>query len=236
MTRLLRSPLLLLTVPAVMVLLALGSWQVQRLMWKEDLIAKAEARVDAPPIPVAEALRLHKAGGDTEYLPVEAVGGFESPEVAHVFGTYDGRAGAYVFQVMTLDDPAGRLLLVNRGFVAQEDWAETYTLPNAAAFTGLVRNYEETGGISAAVRPTGQQSELMFTRDIAALAERLVPGREAAVLPFAIDSTLPTELPRGGTTRLEFRNAHLGYAITWFGLAGALIVVVVLRLRQKARS
>nr|WP_305888943.1 SURF1 family cytochrome oxidase biogenesis protein [Parvularcula maris] len=214
-----------------MVLLTLGTWQVQRLQWKEDLIAKAEARVDAAPVSIAEALGRAEAGEDTEYLPVSAVGGFESPDVAHVFGTWEGRAGAYVFQAMTLDEPEGRILLVNRGFVPQDQWAESYELPDAEAFTGLVRNYGPERGLSAAVAPDAG-SNLLFTRSIEVLADELAPGRKDAVLPFAIDSTLPTELPLGGTTRLEFRNAHLGYALTWYGLALGLAGVTFVLLRK----
>ena len=62
--------------------------------------------------------------------------------------------------------------------------------------------------------------------DPEALAAYLTPGEEGLYLPLAVDSTLPTALPRGGTTRLAFRNAHLGYALTWYGLAAGLVVVV----------
>jgi surfeit locus 1 family protein len=233
MIRALRSPLVLLTIPAVLVLVFLGTWQVQRLQWKEDLIAKAEARVSAEPLPLSAVLAARSAGEDTEYTPVRAVGGFETPDVAHVFGTYEGRAGAYVFQAMTLGEPSGRILLINRGFVPQDQWAESYELPNAESFTGLVRNYQSETGISAAVRPDESGSGLLFTRDIETLAAILVPGRESRVLPFAIDSTLPTELPRGNTTRLEFRNSHLGYAITWYGLAVGLIGVTTVLYRRR---
>ncbi|GGY50166.1 SURF1 family protein [Parvularcula lutaonensis] len=217
---------------AVAILLTLGTWQVQRLQWKTDLIATVEARIDSPPVPLAQALAMYAAGEDIEYLPVRAMGGFPSTKVAHVFGTWDGQPGYYVFQAMRLDEPEGRTLIVNRGFVPQDQRAEAYPLPDAAAITGLARRYEGVTGIAAAVEPKGtRDSGTFYDRDLSDLAAYLAPGED--VLPFAIDSTLPTELPKGGTTRVEFRNAHLGYAITWYGLAAALIGVVFVMSRKR---
>jgi surfeit locus 1 family protein len=215
---------------AVLILLALGTWQVQRLNWKTELIAKVEDRMDAEPIPLAEALARLRAGDDIEYLPVAAVGGFPSDRVVHVFGTHDGRPGAFVFQAMRLDD--GGTLLINRGFVPQDERRTSYPLPNAGAFTGLVRFYEGETGVARAVNP-GETDGTLFTRDREVLLEALTGEVPNDALPFALDSTLPTAIPEGRTTRLAFRNAHLGYAITWYGLAIALIVVMVLRLRRR---
>lgn len=211
---------------ALAILLGLGSWQVQRLQWKTDLIAAVTARVAAEPVPL-EAIDLSSPPEKLEYQPVAVTGGFPSPRVAHVFGTYDGAAGYYVFQSLALDDGSERLLLVNRGFVPQAEKRDTYPLPDAERLTGLIRAYDGEPALARAMAPTAREGEgIFFTRDRVALASYLTPGAEARYLPFALDSTLPTVLPRGGTTRVEFRNAHLGYAITWFGLAAALFVVV----------
>ena len=64
-----------------------------------------------------------------------------------------------------------------------------------------------------------------FSRDPMLFAE--AQGRSTAtVAPYMIDAsfdaTLPGGLPQGGETLVAFHNNHLGYALTWFGLALAL--------------
>ncbi|MEO1042926.1 MAG: SURF1 family cytochrome oxidase biogenesis protein [Pseudomonadota bacterium] len=222
----LRPVLLICASLATLVLCGLGTWQVQRLSWKTDLITQVEERADLTPVPLLSVLDEGAREEDTEYLPVSVTGGFPSEKVAHVFGTFEGQAGYYAFQVMRLDDGSDRLLLVNRGFVPQDAQAPSYPLPNAEKLTGLIRHYEPARGLAAAVAPKARLADgVFFDRDLQVIAAYLTPGQEDRYLPFAIDSTLTTDLPRGNTTRLDFRNAHLGYAITWFGLAAGLVVV-----------
>nr|WP_281373789.1 SURF1 family cytochrome oxidase biogenesis protein [Parvularcula dongshanensis] len=208
----------------MIVLVSLGTWQVRRLAWKEDLIAKVEARVDQPPVPLGEPLSMIGAGQDPEYLPVEVQGGFLTDRTAHVFGTYDGVAGWYVFQPFR-PDGTDETLLVNRGFVPDEARQPTYTPPDAAAMTGLVRRFESGRGLAAAIAPPDEPAAgSYFSRRADPLYEAFADVGGTA-LPFYLDSTLPTALPEGGTTRIEFSNRHLGYVLTWYGLAAALLAV-----------
>lgn len=238
MSLFMRRPLLFMLVAiGTAILIALGTWQVQRLAWKTKLIAKVEERVGQEPIDLADALTALGRGEDIEYLPVRLTGGFESSKIAHVFGTYEGAPGYYAFQAMRLDDGSGLRVLINRGFVPQDLRQDEYQLPSADAITGLVRTYTPPGGIAGAVAPESQAGDgVFFTRDQQVLASFLTPGEEGSYLPITIDSTLPTELPQGGTTRVAFRNAHLGYAITWYGLAVTLVVVAVVFVRTTKAS
>ncbi len=124
-------------------------------------------------------------------------------------------------------------LLVNRGFVPEGARQESYTLPDAEAMTGLLRRFERQGGLAGLVAaPDDPTSGSYYSRERGPLVAAFGGvNAEGAVLPFYLDSTLPTEVPRGGTTRLDFSNRHLGYAITWYGLAGGLLLVFLLRSR-----
>ena len=231
-----RRPVLTVCVAlGVLFLIGLGAWQVARLQWKLDLIERTEARVNAPPVPVAEVW-----GGDAnavEYAPVSVSGGFPTDRVAHVFGTHLGHPGWYAFQPILLDTPLGgdRYLLFNRGFVPQDERAPSYPLPEDGQITGLVRVFEGGGGVAGLVAAPADQGEgSYFDRRFETLSAAF-PGLEPDrfVRGFYLDSTMPTELPRGGTTRLDFSNRHLGYAITWFGLAGGLLAVYVAMMRRR---
>ncbi|WP_031549367.1 SURF1 family protein [Parvularcula oceani] len=227
----LRPVLLAFAVPAFLILMALGTWQVQRLQWKLDLIERIEARTEAAPLPLEEVLE-----GDwreLEYTPVRVSGRLVGEEVAHVFGTYESQPGWFVFQPLALDG-AESVLLVNRGFVPDDERADGYGGLGGRPFTGLLRLYSTPSGIARLVRaPDDPAAGSFYARDRASLLAAF-PGLEGEeVLPFYLDSTMPTERPRGGTTRLEFSNRHLGYAITWFGLAISLVGICLLMMRRR---
>ena len=226
-----------LTGAALIVLIGLGTWQVQRLAWKNDLIARVEARTGEPP-KLLEDLPIDTLETDEwEYAPVSVSGGFHNGRTAHVVGTYEGQAGFYAFQAMRLDDGSGALVLINRGFVPQDQRSDYYPLPDAERMVGLARFYAAPQGLSGAFAPPNDPiNGTFYSRDPEALASYLTPGEEDRYLAIAVDSTLLTELPRGGTTRLDFRNAHLGYAITWFGLAAGLAMVTGLLSRRPAQK
>ena len=228
-----RPVLTVLTTLGVLVLLGLGTWQVARLQWKEGLIARAGELATADPVPLEADDALYRsvlAGGEL-YRHVSLTGGFPTAEVVHVFGTHDGVPGWFVFQPFRADR-LGVDLMVDRGFVPEDDRATTYPLPDAERLRGLVRYYEAPGGLGAAVAPPADLARgTAYDRRKATLTAPF--GGADAFAPFYLDSTLPTTLPRGGTTRLDFSNRHLGYAITWYGLAAGLVAVYVAMTRRR---
>lgn len=210
----------------VIVLIGLGTWQLQRLRWKEGLVAAVEARVERAPIPYSGAHAAFEAGGDMEYLPVYAEGVFVHAAEAHVFGTLGGEAGWYVFTPLRLERAlAGgeTHIYVNRGFVplkkkSRETRADGL-VEGVVRVEGLYRAPQSPSGVSGAFQPASDPAANEWhVRDPRLFAE--AAGLEAA--PGAIDSfgrEAPGAWPKGGVTRIEFRNNHREYALTWFGLA-----------------
>ena len=111
-----RRRLIAFLVLLVAVFLALGTWQVQRLSWKLDLIARVEARIHAAPVPAPSR---NEWGGvnarDDEYRRVTATGLFEHDKSVLVQAVTALGAGFWVVTPLRLAD--GSAILVNRGFV-----------------------------------------------------------------------------------------------------------------------
>ncbi len=226
-----RPALAVATLAALAALSMLGTWQLQRLAWKKDLIESTKARLDAAPIALPEALARAGAGEDLEYQPVFAEGAYRHGIAANVFGTHAGKAGVFVFAPLdwaALDGRAG-VVYVNRGF-APQDFADPATradglVQGAVRVEGLFRRAEEKRGFEKSLAPKDQPTDnLYFARDPKALAA--AHGLE--VPAYYIDSfggETSAAWPKGGLTRVEFSNRHLEYALTWFGLGGALIGV-----------
>lgn len=225
-----RPVLTLCVVLALGVLVSLGSWQLHRLEWKRDLIARVEARVDADPIPFEEAVRHAEAGEDMEYTPVVLSGEFRFDRTARVFGAYEGTPGTFSFTPMQTG--AGVTAYVNRGFVPQSAEAAAASGTEQATVSGLLRYSENLSPPASWFRSAEQSVDgLWFVRAPQLFAEKA--GAKAS--PYYIDQFAVSgrEWPKGGTTRLEFNNRHLEYALTWFGLALALIGVWVAFSLQK---
>lgn len=233
--RLGRGRLAALTVAALAalaVLLALGTWQVQRLAWKSALIDRIDQRVGTPPVPVPPAERWSDLRPeDIEYLPVEAEGRFAAEVEFHVQialtqpkGPYGG-IGYFVLAPLVLDD--GHVVIVNRGFVptAMKDPASRSSPSEGGrvAVRGLARPAEVRSWVAPADDPA---RNVWFVRDpkVMASAAGIDPR---LVAPFTIDAFAGPDgtLPQGGETVVAFTNNHLGYAITWYGLAAALVAV-----------
>ncbi len=211
---------------ALVILLSLGNWQLQRLEWKRDLIEKVEARIAADPIPFSDAVARAAAGEDVEYSPVYVTGALAPTAGADVFGTLEGDPGRYVFRAATQKtDPA---VFVNLGFLShqQRDWVCPCDEESFAemTITGLFR-YPERPAPPASWFRSEEKSEdgLWFVRKPSAFAADLsINAAPYYIDSFAIDGA---GWPKGGTTRLDFRNKHFEYALTWFGLAGALLAI-----------
>src|SRR5712671_6902694 len=106
----------LFTAPAVLLLLALGFWQVERLFWKQDLIAQRQAAVAAPRVAAPRSL---EGARGMEFHHIVDEGVFLHDK--EIFLGATSEAGRQGYQVLTpLIEPGGRIVIVNRGFIPAE--------------------------------------------------------------------------------------------------------------------
>jgi len=222
------------TVPAMLLLLALGSWQIQRLYWKRELIEQRQAAVSAAPVGVRS---LEDAKG-MEFRHVTDEGVFLHDKEIFLGATSEvGRQG---YQILTpLLEPGGRMVFVNRGFIPTElkDPARRAAgqLAGTVRVQGLLRL--PPAGRPAWFLPDNRPDlNYWFWVDLPAMsaADKLEPDRVASFYIDADASPNPGGWPKGGVTRLALPNDHLQYAITWFSLAVALMVIYFLFHRRDA--
>lgn len=216
---------------ALAILLSLGTWQVNRLFWKEQLIADLESRIHEPAKPLAEIEAIAAAGGDVDYRPMEVTGRFDNSRERHFLATWRGNSGFYIYTPLTLSD--GRSLFVNRGFVPYENKEPEMRvlgqLTDIVTVKGLARARlsEKPGSL---VPDNDPVKNIFYWKDLEAMASStgLDPAK---VVPFFLDADStpnPSGLPIGGVTMVELPNNHLQYAMTWYGLAAVLVVISVI--------
>ncbi len=233
---------------ALAILVSLGTWQLRRLAWKQDLLARIESRFDGEPVDLSPAAAWTEAGfvDKFEYRPVRVTGSFHQPDagasdfrhyyVYTVLSAPRGQAGGQGYWVFDLFHPTvGGALYVNRGFVPRaERGTELGPPPDEVTVVGVVR--KSSGGNFFTPR-CERADGICYASDVEGAAAR---ARLSGVAPFYLDlredSKPGAGLPQAGETRVRFPNNHLQYAVTWFGLAAALVFVVGGFLRSGLRT
>jgi surfeit locus 1 family protein len=222
---------------AFITLIALGTWQVQRLHWKENLIATIEARRSAAPLTLAEIEARYQSTGDVDYTPVTATGTFSHGGERHFLATWKGQSGFFVYTPLELVD--GRFVFVNRGFVpyALKDPAKRPQgqVEGEVTVTGLARNALPQKP-SSLVPDNDPAKNVFYWKDRDAMARSAGLRAAAEIVPVFIDAGAapnPGGFPIGGVTLIDLPNSHLQYAVTWYGLAAALVGVLGVALWRR---
>ena len=202
----------------------LGSWQLGRLHWKLGLIRMVDRQIHMRPIDLNPPGMLYEEW-ETNYVHVTVKGRFDNSKETYLFqSSVSGDPGYHVLAPLTAPD--GRVYLVDRGFVPKEKLApatrQTGQLTGEVRVTGIWRWPEGKGAFTPAADVAHR---VWFWHDLAAIEaydhiHLFQPGViEADAAPN------PGGWPKGGQTVVSFRNQHLSYAVTWFGLAVGLLGV-----------
>lgn len=219
---------------AFALLIGLGVWQLERLAWKEAAIARIAARAQAAPQPLPPRDQWAALlAQDYDYRRVSLHGRFLPVRPARVFrasapGGPPGEGPGYV--LIAPFETAQGPVLVNRGFVPLARIEAAASPPQGEReLVGLMRPPEPRNAFTPADRP---DKDVWYTRDGPAIAA-FMGLIDAAPFTVDLERAPGIDAPRGGVTEMAIPNNHLSYALTWFGLAGALAVVFALFARRR---
>lgn len=224
----------------VFTLVLLGNWQIRRLEWKLDLIYRIESRVSISPVAAPSAAEWSKMSTeDHEYRHVITYGHFLHNKEALVWALTEHGNGYWVLTPLLTE--TGETILINRGFVPLELANSAHRrkgqVEGIVAVTGLLRITEPIGIF---LRDNDPKADRWYSRDVDAIAQSRDMTNYA---PYFIDANAtknPGGFPIGGLTRLSYRNTHLVYALTWYGLAlllsGLTMRVIWLTAKRKEQK
>lgn len=223
-----------MTLIGVAVLIGLGIWQLDRREWKLGLIDRIEARAHDEPISLSMAKQLWEKSKDVEYYRVLLIGRLLHQYEFHLYGLVNGQAG---WQILTpLETRGGEVVLVDRGIVPDEykDPAarKEGQIEGAVELVGLARAPEVQGWFTPDNQPAANR---WFWRDIPEMIASLPAGTAKRAVAFMVEAEkrdVPGGWPHAGVTRHTLPNRHLEYALTWLGLAAALLAVFILYARR----
>lgn len=210
------------------VLVMLGNWQIRRLHWKTDLIEAVETRAFAPAVaPPREGATF----ADNVYQRVVVNGQFRHDLTLKVKAVTGLGPGDWIMTPLATEDG---IIWINRGYAPAETGPEDWALPEGPQeVEGLLRVSEPDGTLLESNDP---EAGRWVSRDIAAMSAAV--GLDAAPLYF-IDADRdadPAVLPRGGMTVIHFRNSHLSYALTWYGMALLFLIGMGIVVRGRLKG
>jgi cytochrome oxidase assembly protein ShyY1 len=224
----------------------LGVWQLQRRVEKHALIAALTERLAAAPVPLpppAQWSALNPA--HDEFSRVSFTATYQSRLDAMVYSSgsavREDISGPGTWAFLPARLPDGETVAVNAGFVpntmqdrGQQDRAVAQLITQQpVSLTGYLRFPESAGMLTPA---QDQTKRLWFTRDHLAMAQALGWDK---VAPFYIDLEAPVPangIPKPGPLEIHLKDDHMQYAITWFALAGAVVIAFGVWLRAQGRQ
>ena len=215
---------LLMGVVGCAILIALGTWQVQRLTWKTKILDQITATITAPPV----ALPANPDPVADEYLPVAASGKIIGAPISVLVSTAENGAGYRTISAFETDQ--GRFILADLGFLSLDDRGAALPTGQVTLAGNLLWPDEVDNWTPAPDTKTG----IWFARDLPAMAAALEVDPVLLVVRDIAPAGPTTPMPVGIQ---GIPNDHLGYAITWFMLAvgWALMtgLLIFRTLRQK---
>jgi cytochrome oxidase assembly protein ShyY1 len=234
------------TLAMVALCVGLGVWQLQRRVEKHALIAALTERLAAAPVALPQPAQWSALTPEKdEFRRVSFAATFDSPQDAMVYSSgssvREDISGPGTWAFLPAQLPNGESVVINAGFVpntmqdrAVEDRAVAPLYTNQPVkLTGYLRFPEHAGALT----PSGNVAQrLWFTRDHLAMARAL---HWQQVAPFYIDLEAPVPangIPKPGPLTVHLKDDHLQYAITWFGLAGAVVIAFGVWLRGQRRK
>lgn len=216
-------PVILCSALGIAVLCALGAWQLQRLSWKQALLARIEAQAQAAPLPLAEALKAE----DKELLKVTAKGRYVEAETRLMIAVLNGNPG---WEVVTPLLAGEQKILVDRGLIPDDLRGKLPPVEGEVEVTGVLRSHNEGQGFFSPANDPA--ANMWFWWDVPAM----LGGEGASYVLHLTPRAGGNSYPRPQPTGTGLVNNHLQYAITWFGLALALLVIAGLYVGGQVRK
>ncbi len=207
-----------------LVLVGLGTWQVKRLFWKEALLAEISRAQSAPAVPLGP----HPAA----FAKVGATGRYRQ-DLTALYGSdvEDTPAGPVLgaYLIVPLERPGADPVLVDRGFVPTEGPAPIDWPRPPVTVEGYARAPDRPGLFTPPDDPARRR---FFTLDPSKIGAALGLKRVAPFTLVALGPDVPGRYPAPAQHFPQPPNNHLQYALTWYGLAGALAVMFVVWSRK----
>ena len=230
---------LLFVVVSVIVMLYLGTWQVKRLFWKNALVQTIATNTSMEPLALDRCQDLQVQAQDL-YRPVTLSGEFDYKHAFYLYAGAREMQGGQGYRMLTIFNCAkGGHILVDRGWVPldyRQMPEKIYEPKGTMTLHGALLKGEQPGIFTPSNRPEHNMWYWIDLDSFAKVTSYSLPAVFFMEAPTERDGPVHIRFPLGKQVEASLRNNHLQYAITWYSLAIAAIVIYILALRNKRRT
>ena len=210
-------------VPILFILICFGTWQLKRMEWKAQLITDFQSRIMAPPI----RLPAKPVGPELEFRRLEITGYFNHDlEVLMTGRTQNGRIGFHIVTPFILND--GRTILINRGWIPEslrEPNKRLITLKKGLITILVIMRFPRKKGYFVPENEPEKGTWFSIIPSQIALHQGMKGRVETDFYFTSIGGANDAKIPIPISTEINLHNRHLGYAITWYGIACSLLII-----------
>jgi surfeit locus 1 family protein len=217
-----------MTICMELILLGLGTWQMHRLAWKQAILAQIAQAEAAPPIPLP--------ADPSPYAKVAVTGRLMHDRAALYGADVRDRPtgpvlGGYLIEPLQCAD--GTTVLVERGWVPFQRSQPIATPEGSVTIAGYIHPGDKPGLFAAHDDIPGRR---FYTLDPPVIGAALGLDHVAPFILIALGAPPPEGVPIPAEHLPRPPNNHLQYALTWYGLAGALVVIFTVWARKAVRA
>lgn len=227
------------TLFAFIILIALGYWQAERLVWKRDLQAQIITRTQSPPLEIRGAADIAALTQDTHHYRRARLYGAFADKTLYWFTQIHNKpaalserdkVGYHILQPFLLAD--GTAITIDRGFIPARLKDKPHTLPTPPSIEVILRWADKRTIFSGEDDLT---QNTLYVRDTQIMARHWRLSLPSMLGEITTPNT--TTPPYGNQSRLTLPNKHFGYMLTWFSLAGILVIISLLwHIRERKRA
>ncbi len=206
------------------ILVSLGSWQVRRLDWKENILAEIDRRIAGEAVALPAVVNAQ----EDRYLPVTAKGQITTDEI-HILAS-SKQTGAVYRVISAFETESGRRVLLDRGWIKTTD----KDAPRNAVETTVEGNLHWPDEIDSYTPENDLDANIWFARDVPTMAQHL--KTEETLIIARKTSENMSEVTPWPVTSTGIPNDHLQYAVTWYGLAIIWVTMTLYYLRRMRKQ
>lgn len=231
-------PVVIATLVGFAILMSLGVWQVKRLAWKEALLAQLAANAAAPAVDLSTAYNMARAGSNVEFVRVSFTGTYKNDAWMKMLSSYQGGQGWTIITPAASAD--GWAVIVDRGKLPGQRLEHFDQPQGPQAIEGVLRTHPYGQGFFDPANDA--KGNMWYWWDVKGMLAASGLAADLKPFPFAVQllpASTTAEFPRPEEPKADLANNHLGYAITWFGLALTLLGVAafyIFDLRRRRRD
>ena len=208
---------------ALLILVSLGTWQLERLRWKTDILSSMKESLSLPPLKITG--QVIDNIDQYSFRRIQLTGNYLYKDNITIYSkVFNKKVGKHL--IVPLETQYG-IILVNRGFIPSDFNIENNIKSGEISINGIIKFQQKINYFTPNNNVIKNEWYYININEVSNFLS-------LPLLNFYIveENNIEEKYPIGSQYNINIANDHLQYAITWFSLALALSIFINLFWRK----